>query len=98
MTAQLGVMPLLVLSLIVVIALILYTRRRDRVSAPIVVPAPDRPTPPRHQRVTDGELRARVKSLRRAVTADAIPLEDAVASLVRTCGVEPDVARTLLDD
>lgn len=91
-------MPLLVLSLIVVIALIVYNRQRERPSEPVVVPAPNRPAPPRHQRVSDRELQRRVKSLKQAVKADAIPQEDAVASLVRTCGVESDVARSLLSD
>jgi hypothetical protein len=71
-------------------------RQRARAADPIVVPAPNRPIPPRHQRVTDAELAERAGTLRQAVEDGSIPLEDAVASLVRTCGVEPDVARDLL--
>jgi hypothetical protein len=89
-------MPLLVLLLIVVVAVVLLARQRGRPAAPIVVPAPNRPRPPRHQRVTDRELQERVDGLKQAVATDAIPFEDAVTSLVRTCGVEPDVARSLL--
>ncbi|WP_370323793.1 hypothetical protein [Euzebya sp.] len=91
-------MPLLVLLLVVVIVLVIYSRRQDRANAPIVVPAPNRPAPPRHQRVTDRELAQRVESLKQAIEAETIPHEDAVASLVRTCGVEWDVARSLLSD
>lgn len=95
-------MPLLVLSLILVIAVVLvrYVQQREgqKAAEPVVVPAPNRPAPPRHQRVSDEELQERVETLGQAVTDNTIALDDAVASLVRTCGVEPDVARSLLRD
>ena len=87
-------MPFLVLSLIVIIAVVLYRQYADsrQRSEPIVVPAPDRPTPPRHQRVSDDELEERASALREAVDAGTIGFEEAVESLSRTCGLEPEAA------
>ncbi len=57
-----------------------------------------RPMMPPHQRVTDAELEAKARQLRRAVAANHVTLDEAVGSLVRYGGaaVSPDRARQLL--
>ncbi|MEE8600789.1 hypothetical protein [Euzebya tangerina] len=90
-------MPFFVLLLIAIIGYAIYRNiQQTRASQPIVVPAPNRPAPQRHQRVTDAELEERVAQLQQAVEQDTIPLADAVNSLVRTCGIEPDEAERRL--
>lgn len=88
-------MPALALILLIAIGVVLYrefekARRRNDT---VVVPAPDRPTPPRHQRVTDTELARRTRAVRDAVRSGAITAEDAAKSLARTCGLELADAR-----
>ncbi len=51
---------------------------------------------PRHQRVDDATLAKRLLTLRAALDAETLTLDEAVESLVRTCGVEPADARDLL--
>ena len=90
-------MPFLVFLLIVLVGFAIYRNvQQTRASQPIVVPAPDRPIPPRHQRVSDAELETRAAQLREAVANGTIPFSDAVDSLVRTCGLEAEAAEERL--
>jgi hypothetical protein len=60
------------------------------------VPAPPKPAPPRHQRVSDTELADQIAALRGAIQQGVVTEDEAVDSLVRTAGLEPDVARRRL--
>lgn len=60
------------------------------------VPAPSKPAPPRHQRVSDAELAEQLSALRGAIDQGVVTEDEAVDSLVRTAGLEPDVARRRL--
>lgn len=88
-------MPALVLLLLIAIAVLIYRQFAEakRANESLVVPVPDRPKPPKHQRVTDAELQRRTKAVRDAVRAGAITAEEAAKSLARTCGLEIADAR-----
>lgn len=92
-------MSFLIVLLLVMVGLWLYgdfQRKREQRDSVTVVPAPNRPRPPRHQRVSETELKDRAHSLRSAVDAGAVTLEEAIESLSRTCGISKDAARDRL--
>lgn len=51
-----------------------------------------------YQRVDDATLAATTARLKAALAADAVSLDDAVGSLMRTCGLAEDDARRRLAD
>lgn len=88
-------MPLLLLTILVIVGILLwraYQARNEGPADPIVVPVPDRPKPPRHQRVSDAELAERAATLREAIDDGTITFAEAVESLARTCGLEREEA------
>ncbi len=89
-------MQFLVLILIGVAVYVLMRRRMPERSTVTVVPPPNRPTPPRHQRVTDEELNQRASVLREAIDAGTITSDEATASLARIGGITRAAARSFL--
>ncbi len=89
-------MQFLVLILIGVAVYMLMRRRMPQRSTVTVVPPPNRPTPPRHQRMTDAELDQRAAALREAIASGTVTLDEATASLSRIGGISKASARDRL--